>query len=1260
MLDIQGLSSAAKAPPNGAFRLRAAATLARQSRTVRFWGLLVVLSLALTALAACSGGSSGGAVVPDDVTTPDAGAPDTTPPQVGDTGREEPDDVKAVEDTFVEHPDCPWKEPCDDGDPCTYNDECGPDGVCRGIPYTCDDGVACTHNVCLGDGECAFPLYSGYCLIDDVCYRDGMEHPEKPCLECATPVATRSWTPNDHLSCEDDNPCAMDVHCRGGECVATLMECEDDNPCTDGACDPDTGECVFTNNSAPCDNGDPCTLGDFCDGGVCRPGPDTPDCDDGNPCTIDLCVPGLGCVSEPAEDGIPCDDGTVCTVDTKCIAGVCKGEPISCNDANPCTDNFCDPVEGCQTVFNNAPCDDLDPCSIGDYCEDGVCHPGPDRMACDPIEDQAIHGRNPQCVTGICMSEPVCLPSGECIPAGGCVYINNRSPCEDGNLCTSGSRCANGVCITGQDPVDCNDGNICTDNHCDPEVGCVATPVERACTNYDPCTVGDYCEDGVCVPGEMLDCDDGNPCTDAICLPGLGCRYTANSDPCETGNPCTVDDYCHFTHCRPGRMVDCDDGNVCTDNFCVPNIGCRHTYNDGAPCEYLGDLCTTGDYCEEGVCLPGDGILECDDGNICTDNHCDPGKGCIFLANSLPCDAGNLCTENDYCEGGVCQEGDWIQCPDLGPCTNEFCDPSVGCTATVVNAFECRPQFVITYPERGAMLYPPTDVEVRGYIVAPAGDIVHARLNGFPLDLDQDNNFTMTWPSEHGSNVLIGECSDIWGSRDRVVQSYLMASGYRPIIPEQPTDSMIDEAIQAYITPGFLNKIAEVIEYVVWSMDLHGMLPNPLVSGSAFPCSYRVRARAVHYSPPSLRLSPTAEGIRVRMEMDSLRIPISVSWCFNASGTVTVRDIYIDMMADISVGPDGLARVEINQVIAHFGRVDVSVDGALGFIINPIISMFSGRIKSMLEDTIHDQLAGPIAQGLEDTLNSLALNEEIEIPALLPGMEPTSLTVMTNLGSIDLATRGIRLGMKTAVVAPKGTPYEPLGSMMWDNCMEGDPPRLNFESYIDLQMGIFDDFLNQLMYAAYWAGLLEITIREEDLGDLELDMDDIPGGGLENLSLKVSAMLPPVITSCNPWEELRFQIGDLRVDAAFRMLSMDIEVELYMSLQALADLSLRRSAAGNEITISLEGFDYVEIEVARLNDELLGSESIIGDLLEGLLIPMIHEMASDMSFGFAIPMIDIADLMPDMGLGGSVQLRFDIKDFSRKAGYTMISGDLER
>ncbi|MCZ7599358.1 MAG: hypothetical protein M5U09_18870 [Gammaproteobacteria bacterium] len=245
--------------------------------------------------------------------------------------------------------------------------------------------------------------------------------------------------------------------------------------------------------------------------------------------------------------------------------------------------------------------------------------------------------------------------------------------------------------------------------------------------------------------------------------------------------------------------------------------------------------------------------------------------------------------------------------------------------------------------------------------------------------------------------------------------------------------------------------------------------------------------------------------------------------------------------------------------------------------------------------------------------------------------------------------------MKTVVVAPKGTPYDPPGSMLWDNCLEGNPPELHFGNEWELWMALHDDLLNQDPLR----GVLGRTPRDlhrrvgARRGWPRHGRPADPGRPLD-LAVTVSAMLPPVITSCNAWDDILIQMGDVRVDASFGMLGLDVALTLYASLELTGGIELVDTDLGNELTIVVEGVSFVEIEIAELNDALLGNEAAIGDLLEGFLLPMALDAIVGQTFGFALPTIDVGSLAPDLGLPPNLQLGLDIQSFEVGLGYTIL------
>ena len=616
---------------------------------------------------------------------------------------------------------------CVDGDPCTAGDHCE-EGQCVGLPIVCDDGNICTDDFCDGLGGCTSDTNSNLCDDGDPCTVNDL------CVggECSGfAVECQCLSDEDCMALDDGNACNGQLICKTDklpyQCVVeagSVVTCPEPEPgadaiCRKALCAPETGVCsvVADHEGFACEDGDACTVGDVCQAGDCLPG-GSANCSDNNPCTDDSCSPELGCVYEFNSDS--CSDGNVCTIgdacaDGQCLGGaplscddgnVCNGEescspetgclpgtPLDCNDGNPCngievcdpqdgcqpgvggscddgnpcTDDFCTVDEGCINVQNQAECDDGNLCTTGDHCDGGAC-------AYEQLED--------------CDDLNVCT-TDSCDPKAGCVATLNSAPCNDQDLCTVGDHCHLGACISAA-ALTCDDNNPCTDDACDADVGCTFTPNQEACDDGSVCTLDDQCVGGWCLPGPPLDCADESLCTDEFCDAVLGCQTGYNTAPCNDGDECTAGEACLNGDCEGGVPVNCSDDDVCTDDLCDSDSGCYYTLNV-APCDD-SNLCTLGDACLEGVCVPGPDVT-CGDDNLCTDDFCEPLSGCVFEDNSDPCNDDDACTVGDVCGNGQCQPGpDSLPCDDLEQCTTDSCAGDSGCVfQPVQNGTPCLP-----------------------------------------------------------------------------------------------------------------------------------------------------------------------------------------------------------------------------------------------------------------------------------------------------------------------------------------------------------------------------------------------------------------------------------------------------------------------------------------------------------------------------------------------------------------------------------------
>ncbi len=294
---------------------------------------------------------------------------------------------------------------CDDSSVCTNGDFCK-EGKCIGsTPVNCDDQNPCTTDSCHQTVGCQYQAVAVVKQCDD----------GSSCTTgdtCVDGVCQGKPT----VSCDDGNSCTIDSCNATGGCVFTQVPgivCDDNDPCTKDVCNVTLDICTNNPSSgAPCVDEDLCTVNDVCNEGQCVG--KKMSCDDGDGCTDDSCLSGT-CVHTSIAQGSPCDDGIACTTGDTCSAGTCLGTKLSCNDANPCTKDICDPSIGCVNIDNSAQCNDGDPCTL-DVCD-------PKAKTGDPCmftPDDTIFG---------CALE--CFEQGDC---------------DDNNPCTADG-CSGGICL---------------------------------------------------------------------------------------------------------------------------------------------------------------------------------------------------------------------------------------------------------------------------------------------------------------------------------------------------------------------------------------------------------------------------------------------------------------------------------------------------------------------------------------------------------------------------------------------------------------------------------------------------------------------------------------------------------------------------------------------------------------------------------------------------------------------------------------------
>ena len=514
---------------------------------------------------------------------------------------------------------------CDDRDPSTYNDKCNRHGICIGnkpcdrvqCPATsqCNSAGSCVVNVVNGVGtaKCNNPLKptgtscndGNHITINDICIAGGVCQGTDMCAgvtctalsQCntigvcnqGTGLCSNPTKPSG-VVCDDGDATTYNDICN------SQATCAGNRPCVNFACPAPSqchmlGSCVVKLQNgvyvpscvnmpktmgAACDDGNPMTASDQCDGNG--------NCNGINNCVgvvcqaasqchgIGQCNPLTGvCSTVFQPSGMSCFDGNPQTVSDICDGqGTCAGTDncvgVVCTAMDTChTVGVCDVQTGICTnpvVTTMIPCDDNDPSTKDDVCNRAA--PG----VCSGI---ALCSSITCSVTSPCVASRVCNPqTGLCEDS---LYQPANTVCDDGDVTT-----VNDVCSGTSDT--CVGVNLCLNVDCSVQASqqCIATgtcdfqtgncqfpskPSNSPCDDGDDLTGNDICMNGICKGSDLclgVHCpSQPNSCVKSECDPQRGICVVVklpDGSPCDDNNPLTGSDIC--THGFCSGSTDCE------------------------------------------------------------------------------------------------------------------------------------------------------------------------------------------------------------------------------------------------------------------------------------------------------------------------------------------------------------------------------------------------------------------------------------------------------------------------------------------------------------------------------------------------------------------------------------------------------------------------------------------------------------------------------------------------------------------------------
>jgi hypothetical protein len=590
------------------------------------------------------------------------------------------------------------------------------------------------------------------------------------------------------------------------------------------------------------------------------------------------------------------------------------------------------------------------------------------------------------------------------------------------------------------------------------------------------------------------------------------------------------------------------------------------------------------------------------------------------------------------------------------------------------------PVITIKYPERGATIMGKPAVNITGNVIDPVSGVESFTINNNIVPLDENGDFVYPVTAKQGLNMIVAIAEDPNGFKTLLVQSYYYSPVWHEVDINDPEGSQIEDSILLFLGEEAFDKIphdyskpdnlSTILEMALSTLDIGSFLPNPVASAGP----YKVYVGPFYYDPPTIHVFPIPGGMLAEVHIYDIKVKVEakgsckilfVDLCPDVSGWVEMDELQLWEGLNIWSEDGDIKMSQYENFIGIYG-LDLKIDGILGFLfgwlINWFIDAYVGELEKTAMDMVTDQIDS-IAGGL---LEGFALNQQLEVPNPIdPNAPPVELSLVSKIRELLFTHVGVELRMDAAVLAPKNINKNPLGSIGRASCLKWVPETFYIDKDQWALMALHDDMLNEVLFAAWYAGLLDMVLPLEEFIDMD-SIGDLGFGSLEDMGIKdivvsTEFFLPPIITSCNdPWDEImQFQIGDIYIELNMKMLNEPVTVGLFASMAADAIIEVNDVGNSQEISLAIGTIDPMVMQVTHISDNLKGAEGFMTMIIQGMLLPsLLGSFAEGSLASFPLPSIDVSALAAQF-LPPGIVWKLVIDSFFRELGYTSLIAHIE-
>lgn len=617
------------------------------------------------------------------------------------------------------------------------------------------------------------------------------------------------------------------------------------------------------------------------------------------------------------------------------------------------------------------------------------------------------------------------------------------------------------------------------------------------------------------------------------------------------------------------------------------------------------------------------------------------------------------------------------------------------------------PVITITSPTRGAAILggtagaPTTDatVAITGTIEDSVSSLKSAKVNGVSLSMDgqaKQLDINQSHLSRWGLSVMTAEAEDECGNFGYAAQSYLRSPSYYEPATSVSAGATASKGITARLNKPVIDDedrsdvddLASLAVAAVNAQDLNDQIPDELTdtigskSCDCWPVSditteddgVRVTKTGVltHDDIALAYLRPVDGGVELSGSMSNISMPLRFrgvyhEGCFLVCTARTILSLERDVQVSVSS-----VNIEANPSISLNGQSpDVSCNSCISLGINNLVldvdwggwpwdDLFDPIVtwvKDYFEDSIVEALEEMVSDGLlavlDDFLGSFQISEGISVGE---ANDPLQLDLMVASGLDTLEFHGpaangyADIGLYTQVYPQQraaSIPPDAKGAIRKD----GVAPNFSNSGGYEFGLGLKDDLVNQVLWAAWYGGAFTIPEAEDLIGD---DLGDI--------ELSFEALSPPVLMPASGGSnQVELGLGDAKIDATVVLPEFGaLSVSMYLSAIIGGEINIEAgenaSSGGpaQQLSVSLDTTNpEIWLEITDIGESgLQGQMSVLFTQVMKNLVP---QLVGSIVTAIPLPTFDVGGMA---GLPQAEVWELQNGSLSRESDYYRLTGSL--